>query len=67
MDILTIYYQYSIRRLTWDIKKLKQNISSLVNLIWSFNDLQHENIRGPMRMVDKKNGVACANYDVHKF
>ena len=54
MDILTIYYQYSIRRLTWNIKSLKQNIfftcqpysliqwSSIpINLILSFNDLQY--------------------------
>ena len=41
MDIVTIYYRYSIWRLTWDIKKLKQNIFSPVNLIWPFNYLQY--------------------------
>ena len=68
MDILTIYYQYSIRRLTWDIKKLKQNIfftyQPYLAIQWSSI---HEIIRGRMRVVDRKNVVACANYDVQKF
>ena len=64
MDIVTIYY----RRLTWDIKNLKQNIfftfQSFLVIQWSSI---HEIIRGPMCMVDKKNGVACANYYVQKL
>jgi len=68
MDILTIYDRYWIRRLTWDIKDLKQNIfftcQPYLVIQWY---LIHDIIRGPTRIVDRKNGVACANYDVQKF
>ena len=68
MDIFTIYYWYSIQILTWDIKNLKKNIFFICQpylaIQWSS---MHEIIRGPMCMVDKKNGVACANYYVQKL
>ena len=66
MDILTIYYRYSIRRLTWDIKNLKQNIfftfQPYLAIQWSSI---HEIIRRPTRIVDKKNDVAYANYFIY--
>ena len=59
------HYRYSIRRLTWDIKNLKQNIfftcHPYLAIQWSSI---HEIIRGPNQMVEGKNGVACANFDV---
>ena len=68
MDILTIYYRYSIRILTWDIKNLKKNIlftcQPYLAIQWS---PIHEIISGPAWMVDRKNCVTCANYDVHNF
>ena len=41
MDILTIYYRYLTWRFTWILKTRNKIFSSLVNLIWPFNDLQY--------------------------
>ena len=68
MDILTIYYQYSIWILTWDIKNLKQNIFFTCQpyLVIQSSSI-HEIIREPTRMVDMKNGVACVNSSSFNF
>ena len=55
MDTLTIYYWYSIRRLTWDIKKIEKkyflNLQPYLAIQWSSI---HDIIEGPTRMEQEK-------------
>ena len=66
--LLMNIYWYLIWRLTWYIKNLKQNIFFTCQpyLFIQWYSI-YEIIRGPMCMVDMKNGVTCANYYVQNF
>ena len=69
MEILTIYYRYSIQRLTWDIKNLKQNIFFTFQpyLVIQWSSI-HNIIRGPMpltwKVVSLVQIMMCINFDV---